>query len=90
MPTVKFTRALRRFFPTLQDTPAEACTLTQVLDEMDEHYPGVKTYLLDEQGRLRRHVNIFVDGNMIVDRDTLGDALHEGSEVYIIQALSGG
>ena len=89
MPTVKFTRALRRFFPTLQDTPAEACTLTQVLDEMDEHYPGVKTYLLDEQGRLRRHVNIFVDGNMIVDRDTSA-MRYEGSEVYIIQALSGG
>lgn len=90
MPTVKFTKALKRFFPMLQDTAAGGSTLTAILSEMDEHYPGVKNYLLDEQGKLRKHVNIFIDGNMITDRDTLGDALTDRSEVYIIQALSGG
>ncbi len=90
MPTVKFTKALNRFFPALQDTAAGGATLTAILSEMDEHYPGVKSYLLDEQGKLRKHVNIFIDGNMINDRDTLSDAVTDRSEVYIIQALSGG
>lgn len=90
MPTVKFTKALKRFFPALQDTAASGSTLNDILSEMDAHYPGVKSYLLDEQGKLRKHVNIFIDGNMITDREMLGDALTDHSEVYIIQALSGG
>ena len=90
MPVVKFTKALKRFFPTLQDTPAEGASLPEILSEMDAHYPGIKTYLIDEQGGLRKHVNIFIDGSMIGNRDTLGDTFTAGSEIYIIQALSGG
>ncbi|HRH59243.1 MAG TPA: MoaD/ThiS family protein [Chitinophagaceae bacterium] len=90
MPTVKFTKALKRFFPSLQDTPASGASLAEVLTEMDTYYPGVKSYLLTEHGQLRKHVNIFIDGTMITDRDTLKDALTANSEIYIIQALSGG
>ena len=90
MPTVKFTKALKRFFPELQDTPAKGMTLADILGEMDGHYPGVKNYLLDEHGQLRKHVNIFIDGNMISDRNALNDTFSDKSEIYIIQALSGG
>ncbi|QEC70045.1 MoaD/ThiS family protein [Panacibacter ginsenosidivorans] len=90
MPVVKFTKALKRFFPNLQDTPANGKSLLDVLGEMDTHYPGVKSYLLDEHGQLRKHVNIFIDGNMINDRNKLNDTFTTGSEIYIIQALSGG
>lgn len=90
MAVVKFTKALKRFFPTLQDTAASSSTVTEVLAEMDTYYPGIKSYLLDEHGQLRKHVNIFIDGNMITDRNTLNDVITERSEIYIIQALSGG
>ena len=90
MPVVKFTKALKRFFPDLQDTATQGASLAEVLQEMDVHYPGVKSYLLDEHGHLRRHVNIFIDGSMIADRNTLNDAFNSNSEIYIIQALSGG
>ena len=90
MPTVKFTKALKRFFPSLEDTPAKGTSLADILGEMDAHYPGVKSYLLDEHGCLRRHVNIFIDGNMISNRNSLNDPFTENSEIYIIQALSGG
>ena len=90
MPTVKFTYALRRFFPTLRDTPAIGRTLKEVLTEMDQAYPGVKSYLLDEQGKLRQHVNIFIDGTIIRDRIALTDPFPETGEIYIMQALSGG
>jgi len=90
MAIVKFTKALKRFFPSLQDTPASGSTLAEVLAEMDAHYPGVKSYLLNEHGQLRKHVNIFIDGNMINDRDQLNDTFTAHSEIYIIQALSGG
>ena len=60
MPTVKFTKALKRFFPQLTDTPAKGRTLAQILGEMDTCYPGVRSYVLDEHGRLRKHVNILL------------------------------
>lgn len=90
MPTVRFTYALKRFFPGIKDTPATGSTLRDVLREMDASYPGVKGYILDEQGNLRKHVNIFIDGEMIVDRLQLSDSFKESSEIYIMQALSGG
>jgi sulfur-carrier protein len=90
MQTVKFTYALKRFFPGLKDTPAKGNTLASILREMDAEYPGVRSYLLDEQGRLRNHVNIFIGGALIKDRTTLSDSLPENTEIYIMQALSGG
>ena len=90
MPTVKFTYALSRFFNGLKDTRAKGNTLKEVLKEIESNYPGIRSYILDEQGSLRRHVNIFIDGTLINDRVSLSDRFTENSEIYIIQALSGG
>ncbi len=46
--------------------------------------------MLDDQGRLRQHVNIFIDGVMIKDRAKLTDPFQENSEIHIMRALSGG
>jgi molybdopterin synthase sulfur carrier subunit len=90
MTTVRFTKALKRFFPSLKETETTGKTLTEILNEMDDHYPGVRSYLVDEQGALRKHVNIFINGKIITDRTRLSDSFSENSEIYIIQALSGG
>jgi hypothetical protein len=47
-------------------------------------------YVVDERGALRRHMNVFIDGTPIGDRDTLTDRVPDGAEVYVMQALSGG
>ncbi len=90
MPTLKFTYALKRFFPGLEKTQAKGSSLSQIIDELENKFPRFRTYILDEQGRLRQHVNIFIDGNMINDRIELSDSFSENSEIYIMQALSGG
>lgn len=90
MPTVKFTYALKRFFPDLGDLDVIADDLPAVIDAVEKDFPGLKKYVLDEQGALRKHVNIFVDGELIRDRRQLTDAVQKGSEVFIMQALSGG
>jgi len=90
MPIVKFTYALKRFFPGLKDTPSKSVVLAEILDEIEASYPGINSYILDEQGQLRRHVNIFINGKMIADRTKLDNQVSEKSEIYIIQALSGG
>ena len=90
MPTVKFTYALKRFFPKLKDTPAKGISLQEIFKEIESNYPGLCSYMLDERGSLRRHVNIFIDGKMISDRTQLSDSFSSNSEIYIMQALSGG
>jgi len=90
MPTVKFTYALKRFFPGLKDTPAKSVVLSDILHEIENYYPGIGSYILDEQGNLRRHVNIFINGTMIPDRTKLNNTVAEKSDIHIIQALSGG
>lgn len=90
MPMIKFTSALKRFFPNLQAVEVKGNTVAEVVLALEARYPGLRSYLLDEQGCLREHVNIFVDGDLIQDTRRLGDELAGVREVYIMQALSGG
>jgi len=90
MPTIKFTNALKRFYPDLQPMKLEVNVVNEVVQAIEKQFPGISSYIVDDQGSLRQHVNIFVDGKMVNDRTQLTDALKPNSEVYIMQALSGG
>ncbi|MEM6274844.1 MAG: MoaD/ThiS family protein [Myxococcota bacterium] len=92
MPSVEVTRHLYQFFPQLQGEPrrVEASTVAEVVQEMEAIAPGFAFYVCDERGRLRRHVNIFVEEELISDRKTLSDLVDPNSRVFILQALSGG
>ena len=90
MATINFTQALKRFYPQLKTLEVNASNVQEVLKEIEKQYPGIENYLVDDQRTLRKHVNIFVDGTLIKDREQLTDTLTPDSEVYIMQALSGG
>jgi hypothetical protein len=87
--TVVFTPNLKRHVecPTEQVTGA---TVRAVLDAVFAANPRLRGYVLDDQGALRRHMMVFVDGQQIADPSGLGDAVRDASEVYVMQALSGG
>jgi hypothetical protein len=55
-----------------------------------DRYPAARGYVLDDQGTLRKHVVIFVDNQMVADRDGLSDPVRPDSEIFVFQALSGG
>ncbi|HVJ92681.1 MAG TPA: MoaD/ThiS family protein [Labilithrix sp.] len=90
MPHVSFTRHLQRFFPNLTEGEVPGATVREVIDELERRHPGFASYVVDETGRLRRHVNIFVGDEPIFDRERLGDAVTSDDHVFILQALSGG
>lgn len=92
MAKVELTRHLYTFFPDLEGTDVlvEASTVADVVREMDKVAPGFAFYVCDERGRLRRHVNIFVEDERIADRQRLTDRVEPNSRVFIMQALSGG
>lgn len=92
MATVTLTGHLLAFFPGLkgQELRVEAETMARLVDALEQRAPGLAFYICDEAGRLRPHVNIFIDGRRIVDRQRLSDPLADTAEVFILQALSGG
>ena len=90
MARVAFTRHLLRFFPDLAEGSVEGSTVREVVDALDVAHPGLRRYVCEDDGRLRKHVNVFVDGEMCADRETLSDPVSEGTELFIVQALSGG
>ena len=90
MPRVSFTPHLRRFFPNLEECDVDGATVRAVIDELERRHPGLASYIVDETGRLRRHVNIFVGDEPIYDRAKLSDAVGADGRVFIAQALSGG
>jgi hypothetical protein len=90
MPHVTVTRHLARFFPDLADGEVPGGTVREIVDALDRRHPGLRTYVVDEVGRLRRHVNVFVGDEPIGDREHLSDAVGPDGRVFILQALSGG
>ncbi|HTR53237.1 MAG TPA: MoaD/ThiS family protein [Kofleriaceae bacterium] len=89
MATVVFTANLQRHV----EAPAEhvdGATVRAVLDAVFAKNPRLRGYVLDDQGALRHHMIVFVDGQQVVDRAHLSDPVRAAGEVYVMQALSGG
>jgi len=89
MPRVVFTSNLQRHV-NCPETVVAAGTLRTVLAQVFAAQPQARGYVLDEQGHLRKHVTVFIDGQRVRDRERLEEAVGASSEVYVMQALTGG
>ena len=89
MPAVVFTRNLQRHV----DCPSvvvSGATVAEALVAVFETNPRLRGYVVNEHGSLRKHMNVFVDGTQILDRANLTDPVRAESEIYVMQAISGG
>ena len=89
MPHVVFTPALQRHV-TCPPAEVEGTTVREALERVFEENPRARGYVLDDQGALRRHMAVFIDGETVQDRDGLSDGVGADSQIYVMQALSGG
>ena len=89
MPRVSFTPHLQRF---IDAPPREVACITvgEALAAVFADNPRLRDYVLDERGAVRQHVTIFVDDFPARDRATLSDKVDADSEIFVLQALSGG
>ena len=89
MARVFFTANLRRHVDC-SSMDAEGASVREVLARVFAVQDRLGTYVLDDQGALRKHMTILVDGQRIRDLDTLTDAVRPDSDIWVMQALSGG
>lgn len=68
----------------------ESATVGKALDAVFERHPNLRGYVVDELGNLRHHVAIFVDGTALPRRQAMEHPIGAGTEVHVLQALSGG
>jgi hypothetical protein len=89
MAQVHFTSWLREIVP---DGPlsADGATVSQALAAVFDGRPHVRGYVLDDRGTIRKHVCIFVDGVRLPRETTLNHPIKPDSQIYVMQALSGG
>ena len=89
MVRVCFTQNIQRHV-TCPPGEVSGGTVREALDAVFSENEPARGYVLDEQGAVRQHITIFIDGRPIRDRETLSDSLPDGAEVFVMQALSGG
>ena len=89
MAELHFTQNLRRH-TACPDCTLPAATVAELLGRYFADYPAVRGYVLDDQGEIRKHIKVLVDGRNLSDRSRQSDALAPDSQVYVFQALSGG
>lgn len=89
MVNVHFTSNLRRHVdcPSME---AEGATVREVLSKIFQAQERLETYVLDDQGQLRKHMRILVNGVAIRDLEKQSDAVQPNDVVWVMQALSGG
>jgi molybdopterin converting factor small subunit len=87
MVQVHLPRSLLVLFPTAErHSTVEADTVDQVIQRLEDRWPGMRARLCDAGPVIREHINVFVDG----ERANLNTPVEAGSVVHVIPAVSGG
>lgn len=85
--TVFVPQQLRNYTSGATSVQVAGATVDEALNDLDKRYPGIRFRVIDEQGRIRQHMRIFVDGERVL---TVGADVSQHGEVHIFGALSGG
>ena len=88
--SVRIPTILRTYTGGESEVTAEGATLAEVLDDLESNYPGSRARILDEQGEIRRFVNVYVGNDDVRFLEALATPTPEGAQISIIPAVAGG
>ena len=88
--TIRVPAALRASCEGASELSLSAPTVRAILEELERRYPSLHRSICDETGKVRRHVNLFVNTSHVRDRQGLDTALAPGDVITILPAVSGG
>lgn len=87
---VRIPTPLRKITGGSDEVTAEGSTVSEVIDDLEKNYPGLKERICEEDGSLRRFVNLYLNDEDIRFMDNLSTGLKENDELSIIPAIAGG
>jgi molybdopterin converting factor small subunit len=90
MPIVRFPALMKFYVDNLSEFPVDGETVVELLDNVLVRYPTLKPHLFDANGNLRRHFNVFVNGEHIRELDGLNTALKDDDKVILMASAAGG
>ena len=88
--SVRIPTILRTYTGGESEVNAEGATLAEVLDDLDARFSGIKARILDDNGELRRFVNVYVGAEDVRFLDSLATATPDGTQISVIPAVAGG
>ena len=88
--SVRVPTILRTYTGGESEVSADGATLSEVLESLDSAYPGIKGRIVDEQGELRRFVNVYVGNDDVRFLEGLSTATADGTQISVIPAVAGG
>ncbi|RPI90462.1 MAG: molybdopterin synthase sulfur carrier subunit [Chloroflexi bacterium] len=90
MATVRFPAVMKYYVDNQTEFSVSAATAGELLERITEQYPTVKFHLLDSEGKLRKHFNVFVNGTHIRDLNGLDTPIKEEDKVILMASAAGG
>ena len=90
MPTVRFPAVMKFYVNNQVEFSVPAGTVRDLVNQVIEQYPSIKFHLVDSEGSLRKHFNIFVNGTHIRDLNGMDTALSETDNVILMASAAGG
>lgn len=88
--TLHIPRELRSCCNGASELSLSAASVRELLTELEQHYPSLHRGICDDAGRVRRHINVFVNSSHMRERDGVDTVLKTGDLVTILPAVSGG
>ena len=90
MPTVRFPAVMKYYVNNQTEFFVPALTVKEVVDQVIKEYPSIKFHLVDAEGRLRKHFNVFVNGTHIRDLNGMDTRLQDADKVILMASAAGG
>lgn len=90
MPTVRFPAVMKYYVDNQSEFFVPAGTVRELVTQVVEQYPSVKFHLVDAEGTLRKHFNVFVNGTHIRDLNGMDTRLHQDDKVILMASAAGG
>ena len=87
---VRVPTPLRKFTQGVDEVSAQGNNVRSIVEDLENNYPGIKERICDETGKVRRFVNVYVNGDDIRFLQNLETALKEGDNISIVPAIAGG
>jgi sulfur-carrier protein len=87
---VRVPTPLRKFTQGADEVDAQGNSIRSIVEDLEKNYPGIKERICDETGKVRRFVNVYVNGDDIRFLQNLETALKEGDNISIVPAIAGG